>query len=305
MHMDSFKYIYKYKYCCEMCGDSSERHTVLGQRMNRSQGFRPKRLCAITTSVVQCNNYKLIYCNPQPIPEDLQDHYGMSPSQYWKDEYYMWDSSYFSDQIEQALSLLDKTDHIRALDIGAGLGKAMLSMESRGIEAYGLEPSVPFHEKAIERMGVNEDRLIRGAIEDVQYGEEYFDFITYGAVFEHLYEPAACLERSMKWLKKNGIIHIEVPSSDWLISKLFNAYYKLIGTNYVTNLSPMHPPYHLHEFTLKSFSELSKKLNYELAYSRYDVCSIYNIPQVFHGILRRYMKATNTGMQLTVYLRKL
>lgn len=229
----------------------------------------------------------------------------MSPSQYWKDEYYMWDSSYFSDQIEQALSLLDKTDHIRALDIGAGLGKAMLSMESRGIEAYGLEPSVPFHEKAIERMGVNEDRLIRGAIEDVQYGEEYFDFITYGAVFEHLYEPAACLERSMKWLKKNGIIHIEVPSSDWLISKLFNAYYKLIGTNYVTNLSPMHPPYHLHEFTLKSFSELSKKLNYELAYSRYDVCSIYNIPQVFHGILRRYMKATNTGMQLTVYLRKL
>ena len=32
------------------------------------------------------------------------------------------------------------------------------------------------------------------------------------------------------------------------------------GTNYVTNISPMHSPFHLYEFGLKSFEELGKKI---------------------------------------------
>ena len=38
-----------------------------------------------------------------------------------------------------------------ALDIGAGLGKAMLSLENSGFDTFGLEPSIPFHEKAISK----------------------------------------------------------------------------------------------------------------------------------------------------------
>ncbi|MBS1574067.1 MAG: hypothetical protein JST09_02085 [Bacteroidetes bacterium] len=28
---------------CEMCGDSSQQHIILGQRLNQSQGLSPKR----------------------------------------------------------------------------------------------------------------------------------------------------------------------------------------------------------------------------------------------------------------------
>jgi len=140
-------------------------------------------------------------------------------------------------------------------------------------------------------------------IEDLEYPDQSFDFITFGAVFEHLYHPSKCLEKALRWLKPGGIIHVEVPSSKHFIGKIFNFYYRLCGTNYVTNLSPMHTPFHLYEFDLKSFEELSRKLGFKIEKKNYDVCEIFFIPRIFHFLLTRYMEWTNTGMQLTVYLR--
>src|SRR5690606_24721726 len=110
------------------------------------------------------------------------------------------------------------------LDIGAGLGKAMLSMDHAGFETYGLEPSIPFHQKAITVMGIPIEKLKLGAIEELDYEQNTFDFITFGAVYEHLYDPSYCMEKAMKWLKPNGILHAEVPSSNWLMPKLMNFY---------------------------------------------------------------------------------
>ena len=191
-----------------------------------------------------------------------------------------------------------------ALDIGAGLGKAILSLEASGFDTYGLEPSLEFHERALNNMNIDPKKLKLGAMENLDYDKNSFDFITFGAVFEHLYEPAKCLEKALDWLKPNGIIQIEVPSSKWLIPKFMNFYFKIIGTNYVTNLSPMHTPYHLHEFDIKSFEELSTKLNFSVVKKQYDVCQIYTIPKFLHPILKWYMKITDKGMQLTVYLKK-
>ena len=298
------KYIFKEIVKCEMCGESNKHHTILGQRMNQSQGFRPKKNIGISVSIQKCTNCNLIYSNPQPIPFDIQDHYGTPPEEYWKSEYFTWTKDYFSSQINEGKSLLGFKKGMTALDIGAGLGKAMLSLEDSGFDTFGLEPSIPFHERAISKMKINPEKLKLGSIEELDYQNNSFDFITFGAVFEHLYAPSECLEKAMKWLKPNGIIHIEVPSSNWLMPKFMNYYFKLRGTNYVTNLSPMHTPFHLHEFSIKSFVELSKKLNFSLAKKRFDVCSIYHIPGFLHPILKWYMNKTDKGMQLTVYLRK-
>ncbi len=97
---------------------------------------------------------------------------------------------------------------------------------------------------------------------------------------------------------------MEVPSSKYLMSKMMNVYYRLIGSNYVTNLSPMHEPYHLYEFGLKSFEQLGKRLNFKIDFHEYFVCDIFFIPRFFHPLLRNIMKMSNSGMQLSVYLRK-
>src|SRR6185436_12697820 len=93
---------------------------------------------------------------------------------------------------------------------------------------------------------------------------EHFDYIHCAAVLEHLYDPDASIKKMLSWLKKDGILHIDVPHAKWLIASLLNFYYRIIGSDYVTNLSPMHKPYHLHEFTLKSFIENGKVNNYSI-----------------------------------------
>lgn len=287
-----------------MCGDSSVNHKVLGQRLSQSQGFRPKKKTGISVSVMECSNCGLVYTSHQPIPLDIQDHYGNAPESYWKPEYFHWNKNYFLGVINHVKSIIDFKEGMLSLDIGAGLGKSMLSMKYYGFDPYGVEPSVTFRERAIEKMDIPADRILLGKVEDVDFENEMFDFISFGAVFEHLYDPAYCLQRTLNWLKKDGVIQIEVPSARWLMTRVMNDYFRLIGTNYVTNLSPMHEPFHMHEFTLESFEKLSKKLGFELVDYRFSEGTIYHIPKFLHRILKWHMRRTKTGMQLTVYLRK-
>ena len=73
---NSKKYYFEEVKNCEMCGDESQGHIVLGQRLNQSQGFSPKKKTGITVSVMKCKKCGLIYAQPLPIPFDIQDHYG-------------------------------------------------------------------------------------------------------------------------------------------------------------------------------------------------------------------------------------
>lgn len=289
---------------CEMCGDDIHGHKILGQRLNQSIGFKPKSKTGIAVSVMKCRKCGLIYSQPMPVPFDIQDHYGTPPEDYWHESYFEPQPNYFKSQINEVKKLLPFKEGMTALDVGAGLGKCMISLDKAGFDAYGFEPSQPFYERAVSKMGIDAGKLKLGMIENIDYEKDSFDFITFGAVLEHLYHPAASLEKAMQWLKPNGIIHAEVPSSKHIVGKIFNFYYRLRGTNYVTNISPMHVPFHLYEFGLNSFTELGKRLGFKIEKNIYEVCDIMFIPKLFHPFLRSFMEWTNTGMQLTVYLRK-
>ena len=287
-----------------MCGSLPARHKILGQRLNQSQGFDPESKVGISISIMKCRDCGLIFANPQPVPFDIQDHYGLPPENYWKPEYFKIDEKYFDHQIETTKGLSQFQKGMKALDIGAGLGKCMISLKNAGYDVYGFEPSVPFYEKAIREMKISPDKLKLGMIEEVDYPDCFFDFITFGAVLEHLYDPSAAIQKSLGWLKPGGLIHIEVPSSNYLIPKIFNFYFGLGDSNYVNNLSPMHRPFHLYEFGFDSFRLHAEEHCCEIAHHDYYVCDVYFIPKIFHGLLKWYMGKTNQGMQLAVWLRK-
>jgi ubiquinone/menaquinone biosynthesis C-methylase UbiE len=290
---------------CEMCHDKVDGHKILGQRLSQSQGFRPKRKTGVSVSVMKCRNCGLVYSNPQPIPASINDHYGINPEEYsWKQDYFTYDPNYFSAQIKAAKELLSFQPGMKSLDVGAGLGKAMKAMLEAGFDAYGIEPSPNFRDRSIEWLNIPGDKIQLASAEEAEFPENYFDFITFGAVFEHLYHPAFILEKTTRWLKPGGIIHIEVPNARHFMGALFNFYYKLRGTNYVSHLCPMHAPFHLYEYTVKSFEEVSKRLSLSLVKHYFDVCDIYFVPGIVKPFLRKYMKWTDRGMQLTVYLRK-
>lgn len=289
---------------CNMCGYSKKKSLVIGLRLNCSQGLRPTRKEGVAVTVRQCKHCNLIYPSPFPIPFNVQDHYGIPPDEYWNESYFIEDSNYFLNEIRNAKRLIKFEPGMRALDIGAGLGKSMLSLEKAGFDVEGFEPSVSFREKAILNTGISAEKIKLGTIEEMNFHEESFNFITFGAVLEHLYDPSEAISRAIKWLDKEGVIHIEVPSSDWLISKLINIFYRISGVNYVTNISPMHAPYHLYEFSLQSFIANGKINNYEVISHDYSVCSLMHVPRFLHPLFRWYMLKTNKGMQLTVWLKR-
>jgi 2-polyprenyl-3-methyl-5-hydroxy-6-metoxy-1,4-benzoquinol methylase len=286
-----------------MCSSNSSNHKVLGKRLNKSQGVFPQKKTGITTTIVKCRNCELIFSNPQPIPKNIQDHYGVPPENYWKEEYFKLDPNYFKSELETLKTIKNFDSNAKALDIGAGLGKCMIALNNSGFDAYGIEPSEPFYKMAIDKMNISNQKLKLSTLEDAQYPEGEFDFITFGAVLEHLYDPSTSIAKAMQWLKPGGVIHIEVPSSKWLINKIINFAYKCRGLDYVGNLSPMHTPFHLYEFDLKSFELNGKKNNYTIIHHQYHVCDTY-MPKIVDVFAKPYMKLTNKGMQLVVYLKK-
>jgi len=281
---------------CNMCG--STRFRLLGMRLSASQGLNPRAAEGIAVPVKDCRECGLIFADPLPVPDDLSDHYGLPPEDYWG-EALAWAPDYFSRQIEGAKRLIGFKPGMAALDIGAGVGLAMKSLSLAGFDTWGLEPSEPFRRKAIEQTGIDPDRIQLAGIEQADYAPGSFDFITFGAVLEHLYDPHAALAKAVRWLRPGGTIQAEVPSANWLIPRLVNLYFRLRGTNYVTHISPMHAPFHLYEFTLKSFA------GFEIADHWFDVCTIIHVPSMLHPLFRWWMRRTDTGMQLTVFLRPL
>lgn len=289
---------------CEMCGDNTANHKILGQRLNCSQGLKPKSKTGISVSVMKCTNCSLVYSQPMPLPLNMQDHYGISPEEYWEEERLSWTPDYFSGEINTAKKLISFQDGMKALDIGTGIGRGVIALKSAGFDAYGIEPGVKFREFAIAKGNINPEKIQLSSVEDAQYEPETFDFITYGAVFEHLAHPAKTLEKSLGWLKSTGVIHIEVPSSAYFGSKLFNLYFKIVRTNYVTHLSPMHSPFHLYEFDLKSFEELGKRLNFKIEQYNFFYNDVMLIPKIFSLPFNKYMEVTRKGMMFNLFVRK-
>lgn len=286
---------------CPIC--ESRNLKILGKRLNQTQGFSPHKKAGITVTIMHCKDCDVNFANPQPKPEDIQDHYGVAPDQYWKPEYFKIPENYMKDIISWINNNKPLNSNSVILDIGAGIGKRTKTLQNMGYKVYGIEPSKTFHKMAIDKMGIEASSYICSTIENSNFQENMFDVVIFAAVLEHLYEPKAVIGKIMKWIKPGGILFIEVPNSKWLISKIVNLTYKLRGRDYVTNLSPMHSPYHLFEFSHRSFESLSREGDFKIADYQYIVCDTL-LPKIFNPILVPLMKYTNTGMDIAVLIKK-
>ena len=288
---------------CNMCGAEEEAFRVVGRRMSTSQGLFPKRKRGIALTVLRCGRCGLLFPDPFPTPRALEDHYDVTPEAYWRDEYFRVAEDYFSAQIATARQLLGKGEGTRALDVGAGIGKGMVALERAGFEAHGLEPSPAFRDFGLRELDISPDRLQLSSLEKADYPPASFHFINFAAVLEHLPDPSGAIEKALAWLAPGGIFHVEVPSARWLLSRGLRIFYRLTGTDYVTNLSPMHVPFHLYEFTEASFRIHAEARGYRLARVDRYVGEVY-APAVARPILRSVMRLSGTGMQLAVWGRK-
>ncbi|GIV24144.1 MAG: hypothetical protein KatS3mg025_1803 [Bacteroidia bacterium] len=299
-------YRFLYLTRCPMCDNPFPKgNKILGHRLNTSQGFRPARKVGITTAIFQCKGCGLIGCTPLPIPSSVGAHYDIDPQTYWQDPaFFDIPAGFFAREIDIAKALLGG-DVVgkRALDIGSGIGKNIYVLSQAGFDVYGIEPSKTFRDKAVELQYAQPDRLILASLEEAEFPEAFFDFITFSAVLEHLYSPDYALRKALRWLRPGGILHVEVPSAKWLVAKVLNLYYRLRGTDYVTHCSPMHPPFHLWEFSVESFKKHGEKVGYIVEKVEYLPGEVRPLRPLIR-LLRPMMKLTHADMQLVVWLRR-
>lgn len=293
-------YTYTTLTACPMCLHPEQR--VLGRRLNGHQGLRPRKVLGIATTVVRCTGCGLIFANPRPAPESISDHYEKAPEEYWRPHQLEGD--------DPGGIPLDNFGRLhpadggarRALDVGAGLGQDMAQLNRAGFDTWGLEPSAAFRERAIDQ-GARPDRLQLATVESAEYEPQQFDLVSFGAVLEHLADPAFAIERALQWLAPGGLMFAEVPSARWLMARLLNLVYRAQGTDYVTNLSPMHDPYHLYEFTIQAFERHGARAGYRVAEASVMACETF-LPKRIEPPVQRLMDLTGTGLQLAVWLAR-
>src|SRR5258708_7652867 len=132
---------------CNMCGHDSAR--VLGRRLNVHQGLHARKAVGVATTVVACRTCGLVYSNPRPVPEPVAKHYDRLPEDYWQSGYFQDEADYFGAAATSFKRLWAGEGTPRALDIGAGIGKAMRALARNGFDVFGLEPSRAFRDHAL------------------------------------------------------------------------------------------------------------------------------------------------------------
>ncbi len=222
---------------CPICTDAQAR--FLGRR-----GGEAHRLgLGVVSSIFQCRGCGLIYPCPMPIPSTISEHYG-DADKYFAEHSIDGKFAAYDSVIRTIEELGAKPG--RLLDIGAGRGELLRAARSRGWEAVGLEPSPGFAGFARKYSGAE---VVEGRIEERLFQERSFDVVTLGAVLEHVFNPVELLSEINRVLREGGMFWLDVPNEAGLFFRLGNLYHRLRRRDWVVNLSPTFPPYHVFGYT--------------------------------------------------------
>ncbi len=164
-------------------------------------------------TIYKCLSCHLGFLFPQPTKEDLHKLYEKS---YFAEQYDLGVSP-DSPEFDRWLSLLEhrvkffkrKKKTGALLDIGCGNGYFLALCKKKGYDVQGLDISKFAAEYAINTLNLP---IMISEISDADFQAAQFDIITLWHFLEHTQDPIQVIQSAKKWLKKNGIIIIEVPN---------------------------------------------------------------------------------------------
>ena len=254
---------------CELCG--SNKSTLLFHNYDRSHCTKG------IFNIVKCNNCGLLYINPRPKRQFIDEYYPDDYEPYninLNNFYQKLNESLLNSYYKENKSLLNNLKSFlyqliyspipkeykgRILDIGCGNGIYLYNLKKHGWKVYGVEMSqraVAFAQKKLKLKNVR-----HGTIENIRYPDEYFDVITMNHVIEHLFEPKKALEEINRILKKKGLLIITTPNINSFNFKLFREFW-----------FPLETPRHLNIFNSLTMKRLMlgagfiiKKISYDIS----------------------------------------
>jgi len=146
----------------------------------------------------------------------------------------------------------------KVLDVGCAEGNLANVMFSHECEVVGIE----IDEKSAQNAKKFCKEVVVGDVESTELPNkyhDYFDYILFADILEHLKEPLVVLKRSKKYLKDDGFVIISLPNiSNWRMRLKF-----LLGKFEYQNTGVLDIG-HIRFFNEKSAKKLLKDAGFEI-----------------------------------------
>ena len=199
--------------------------------------------------IYKCSRCGLGFLDPRPNQNELHESYG---SGYFHDQY---DEGVEPGSPQMARRLSEQGHRIRffrgmkkkgtILDVGCGMGYFLNACRNYGYHVEGVDISEYSASYVRDRLNIP---VKIGPPESLHYEGESIDIVTMWNFLEHAADPRVYLDKAWKWLKRDGILVVDVPN------------YK--GTDAVktwNNWKGWSLPYHLYHFTEQTLCDMLSK----------------------------------------------
>jgi SAM-dependent methyltransferase len=205
-------------------------------------------------NICRCLRCGLVYVNPQPTPQELDNYYRRYYPEINEKTIVQW---YQKKSFNQVINIL-KEYHPNGgdlLDVGCGLG--LFLEEIRRTQDHWSLAGLDLDKRAISYATRRHKNIqfIHGNILDISLIQDgSYDVITLLACLEHLHDPMRVLERAYQILRPGGTVIVRVPYiTPWLYIK------KYIPFLPVRFQAPMH----LFDFSPRVLEKCLNKSGYE------------------------------------------
>jgi 2-polyprenyl-3-methyl-5-hydroxy-6-metoxy-1,4-benzoquinol methylase len=199
-----------------------------------------------TGSIVECRSCSLVYMNPRPHHQKVQDAYGAV-----EDVRYVEEESGRVATFSESLRVVGRhAPSGRLLDVGCHVGTFLELAEQAGYDVAGVEPSRWAADHANRRL---RGTVFCGAVEDAPIPADTFDAVTIWDVIEHLPDPASDLRAIWAALRPGGVVAISTMDVDALFPKL-------AGRRW-----PWYMQMHLVYFSRQTLCEMLRREGFEIA----------------------------------------
>jgi len=153
----------------------------------------------------------------------------------------------------------DRDEKINVLEVGCACGATLLKIKAlyKNADLYGIEV-----DEAASRIAGNFANITSEDFEsaELSYPANFFDYIIFCDVLEHLYNPDAALKKIRNHLKRNGKILISIPNINHfsIIKNLLNQRWKYEDSGILDRT-------HVRFFTMDDLREMAEKTGYRIS----------------------------------------
>lgn len=198
----------------------------------------------------KCTDCGLIYQYPVLTQEEINDIY---TDNYF--EYEVANQDNFFDLMKLAMkdigfdNIESNLPNKNVLDIGCATGKMLNYLKTKGYNAQGIEicsASANYARKNYNLV-IHEKPLI-----DVGFDIDYFSFIHFSHVIEHLPNPADTLKEVYRILAKGGYLAITTPNADGMFAKKYRDSWRAVM------------PQHLWLFSKNTLSNYMRSIGFHI-----------------------------------------